>query len=381
MKIVQITNFPPSLIGGLEAVVYHLSKELGKSGHTVKVITSTTDMKEKVIFYDEFSVLYIPSFDFKHRLVIPKNLGTICYFLQDAEIIHLHAPDVSFAFEIGLLSKVKRKPIVTSIFSYFDRLKHPFCPMKLLAMPIEGSVGILAKMSDAIHVKNISDYAKLSRVCNCVTYIPDGVPDTFFRKPKDPYLFNTKFGIKEKKIILYVGRLHHLKGPQVLVRSFKYVVKKEPEVLLIVVGAGDYRIYLEKLSRKLNLEKYILFTGILSEEEKISAYDAAKVVVIPSCSDFVEAFSLVASEAWARGKTVVASNVGALRYRVKAGINGYLVEPDNPIDLAGKILQALDMKIKAVPNDVCSWKDIAEKFEQLYRTVITSRYKHKTLCW
>lgn len=83
--------------------------------------------------------------------------------------------------------------------------------------------------------------------------------------------------------------------------------------MLIIAGPGQsYRKYLENLARKLDLEKCVIFTGILLEEEKISAYDAANVVVIPSCSDFVEALSLVASEAWARGKPVVASNIGAL---------------------------------------------------------------------
>jgi len=376
MKIVQISNFPPSLLGGQEAVVYHLSKELSKIGNNVKVITSTTNAEVKVSFHDNFHTVHIPSFEFKNRVVLPKNLGVIRYFTQDSDIIHVHSPDVSFAFEIGLLSKFQRKPIVTSVLCYFDSFKHPFLPMKILAFPIEGSVGILAKMSDAVHVKNIGDYAKMLKMCNCVTYIPDGIPSAYFETSKNPNLFNNKFGITNEKIVLYVGRLHPLKGPQVLIQSFKYILRKEPKSLLILVGQGDsYRRYLENLVKTLNLERHVIFTGILSEEEKISAYDAADVVVIPSCTDCVEAFSLVASEAWARGKPVVASNIGALRYRVKPGINGYLTKPNHPRDLAKKTLEALDMKVKKISSDVRSWEVVAKNFEQLYEKVVASKAK------
>jgi len=125
------------------------------------------------------------------------------------------------------------------------------------------------------------------------------------------------------------------------------------------------------------LEEYVVLAGISSEEEKISAYDAANVVVIPSCSDMVEAFSLVASEAWSRGKPVVASRVGALRYRVKPGVNGYLAEPNNPRDLAEKILRASGMKVKTIPSDVCMWKDVCQRFEQLYEDVVASSVKNR----
>jgi len=373
MKIAQISTFSPFLLGGQEAVVYNLSKELGKNGHEVTVIASNINTKVKADFTD-FNTVHIPSFRFNNRLIIPRNLDAIRSYIAKAEIVHVHSPDVSFAFELGLLAKTMRKPIVTSVLSYFDSFKHPFLPMKFLAFPIEMSLSVLAKISEAVHVKNIGDYAKLSRLCGDVAYIPDGIPDSFFELPKNPSLFNKKFGIKDETIILYVGRLHPLKGPQILVRSLKYLVNKESKILLVIAGPGmDYRRHLENLSKKLGLEKHVIFTGILSEEEKISAYDAANVVVVPSCNDLVEAFSLVASEAWARGKPVVASDIGALRYRVVPEKNGCLAEPNDPRDLAEKILKALELKVTKIPDDVCSWKVVAKNFEQLYENVIASK--------
>ena len=82
--------------------------------------------------------------------------------------------------------------------------------------------------------------------------------------------------------------------------------------------------------------------------------DLSDLIVIPSLSDIVEAYSLVASEAWARGKWVIASNVGALKYRVKDGVNGYLCRPGDPIDLADKILKSPKNSgvLRPLPDDV-----------------------------
>jgi len=373
MRIVQISNFPPSVLGGMEAVVYNLSKELGAKGHEVDVITSTHDSKIQRVYRDNFRIFYVPSIEVNSRMVLPKNLSVIRRVIEGCEIVHLHSPDVSFALEIGVLSKIQRKPIVTSILAFLDVFSHPFLSARIFAFPIGFSTSFLAKISECVHVKNALDYARLSKISNEVVYIPDGITDCHFKAERDPNLFSEKFGIEGKKVILYVGRLHRLKGPQVLIQSLKFIVEEEPEAVLAIVGPGeDYRKYLEILAEKLDLEDHVTFAGVVTESEKISAYDAAQLVAIPSCGDSVEAFSLVASEAWARGKPVVASNVGALRCRVKPGINGYLAEPNSPNDLAKKILRAFDMRVKEVPSDVCDWKHVAKMFEQLYRRVMSS---------
>lgn len=371
MKIVQVSNFPLSLVGGQEAVVYHLSRELGKLGHELVVLTSTApNGLFEIVPQEEFNVVSVPSWEFKSHLVLPRNLKGITRLIQDADIVHVHSPDVSFALEIGFLSKLKRKPTVTSVLCYFDSFKHPFLPMRILAFPIEVSVGVLAKISDRTHVKNVGDYAKMSRLCRNVAFIPDGIPDHYFQKPKNSHLFKNKFRIDSEKIVLYVGRIHPLKGIDVLIRSAKYIAEREKNFALTIVGPNNaYRQYLESLVKELGLQKRVIFTGLLSEDEKVSAYDAAEVVAIPSCNDIVEAFSLVASEAWARHRPVVGSRIGALKYRIEPNVNGYLAKPNDPKDLADKIIMAFGMNPKSIPADVLSWKPVAKSFEQLYKQI------------
>jgi len=86
--------------------------------------------------------------------------------------------------------------------------------------------------------------------------------------------------------------------------------------------------------------------GFVSGEAKIDAPDASTVPVLPSISNYVEVFSLAITEAWARGKPVVASAVDKIPYRMRYMVNGLLEPPKNSKALADAILQLIrDMKL------------------------------------
>jgi len=89
--------------------------------------------------------------------------------------------------------------------------------------------------------------------------------------------------------------------------------------------------------------------------------------VVPSLYDYVEVFSLVASEAWARRKPVVAFAVGELIYRVKHGVNGLLVKERNPQALAKALQELMSGKYDfKVDEKLYTWKEIALKLIDFY---------------
>jgi glycosyltransferase involved in cell wall biosynthesis len=105
---------------------------------------------------------------------------------------------------------------------------------------------------------------------------------------------------------------------------------------------------------------------------KISAIDASTALVLPSISNYVEAFSLAITEAWARGKPVVASTVGEIPYRVRHMVNGLLVPPRNPKALADAILQLIrDRKLgerlgAEGKESVTTWDKVINELLKLY---------------
>jgi glycosyltransferase involved in cell wall biosynthesis len=139
----------------------------------------------------------------------------------------------------------------------------------------------------------------------------------------------------------------------------------------VIVGPGDQRPYRE-LANRLGVGRNVVLTGFVSEEVKIGALDASTALVLPSISNYVEAFSLAITEAWARGKPVVASAVGEIPYRVRHMVNGLLVPPRNPKALADAILQLirdrrLGEKLGAEGRGrVITWGKVIDELLKLY---------------
>lgn len=132
------------------------------------------------------------------------------------------------------------------------------------------------------------------------------------------------------KVVLFVGRLQRLKGPQVLLRAVAEMVRRgaRPNLQVIVCGgpsgSGMERPdeFLE-LAEDLGIGAIARFLPPRPPEELVSLYRAADVVAVPS---YNESFGLVAMEAQAAGTPVVAARVGGLPIGVRDGETGILVD-------------------------------------------------------
>lgn len=128
--------------------------------------------------------------------------------------------------------------------------------------------------------------------------------------------------------IVYVGRLEVRKGINVLVEAFRSLNQLSSEVTLRIVGTGPLESDLRKLTAKDSLIKIL---GRKTGEDLLEEYHRADIVVIPST---YEAFGLIALEAMAAGKPVVASATGGLKEIIVDGKTGMLVTPGEPSELA-----------------------------------------------
>lgn len=144
--------------------------------------------------------------------------------------------------------------------------------------------------------------------------------------------------IEDTKRILYVGRLSKEKGIEYLVKAIPIILKEIPKAELVVVGAG-FKKNLEGLVKSLDLSENVIFTGLIKGENLGKLYQDAEVVVIPSI--WAENCPIVALEAMAYGKPLIASRLGGLPELVEDGETGYLFEPKNPDDLADKVMRIL----------------------------------------
>lgn len=156
----------------------------------------------------------------------------------------------------------------------------------------------------------------------------------------------------DAEIVLFVGRIQPLKAPDVLIRATAELVRTQPErplrVLILGSPSGPQPQWagtLPDLARELGLTDVpgrpdiVTFARHVPRDELQSWYCASDVVAVPS---YNESFGLVAMEAQACGRAVVATDVGGLRHAVLRGRTGVLVDGHAPGDWASAIGSILD---------------------------------------
>ncbi len=157
--------------------------------------------------------------------------------------------------------------------------------------------------------------------------------------------------------ILGVGRLMPSKGWDVLLRALALCQQTGCNIRLTLIGDGPERNSLESLQHDLALDGWVNFRGAQDHAAVERAIWANRVIVIPSRRD---SFGLVALEAMAAGKPVVATRVGGLP-EVLDGADAALVAPDNPAELAQAISEIL-ARLEREPNYGARNRDIAARF-------------------
>jgi glycosyltransferase involved in cell wall biosynthesis len=132
--------------------------------------------------------------------------------------------------------------------------------------------------------------------------------------------------LSNRQIVLFLGRLHHKKQPDVLIRAFNQCCQSIADLCLVLAGSGEKR-YVEKLRRlveSLGIQDRVLFTGILGGQAVRQAYRAASIFVLPS---WQENFGLSVVEAMASECPVVISDHMDLAPDIVRGKSGLVVTP------------------------------------------------------
>ncbi|MBI4594856.1 MAG: glycosyltransferase, partial [Candidatus Tectomicrobia bacterium] len=186
-------------------------------------------------------------------------------------------------------------------------------------------------------------------------------------------IFRGKYNLDGKKIVLFLGRIHSVKGLDFLVEGFHELTKTRTDVLLVIVGQDDgYKATLDKLISSLKLGDKVLYTGFLGGQDKLSALVDADVVAQTSVYE---------QGAWAPiegalcGTPIVVTGHTGAGEDVKRMDAGYLVEYGNKkqlADILANILRSPDEgrnKAKRAADYVranLSMNKNIENYEQLY---------------
>ncbi len=171
--------------------------------------------------------------------------------------------------------------------------------------------------------------------------------------------------------ILGVGRMVKKKGFDVLLRAVEKM-RDSPPIRLNLLGDGEERPQLESLARELGIDKFVTWHGAASVAEVRDAMATCRVVVIPSR---LEPFGIVALEAMAAGKPIIASRTGGLP-EILENADALLIEPDDADALADALTSLLS-RLKREPHYGSRNRTLVRRFSvrqmtESYRRTLTS---------
>ncbi len=198
--------------------------------------------------------------------------------------------------------------------------------------------------------------------------IPGGVDLARFPKTMDISGIDKKHNLKDKKLVLFSGKLTKYKGVKYLIQAAKNI-----DAVIGITGDGPERKNLEKMVKDMNLTN-VKFFGYINGQELIHLYYRADVCVVPSVWD--EPLGLVVLEAMAASTPVVVTRKGGIPLMVKDGHNGLFVRPRNPNEIAEKVnflLNNDELRIKMgnrarkTVEEKFTWERIAGKYERMYQ--------------
>ena len=179
-----------------------------------------------------------------------------------------------------------------------------------------------------------------------------------------------------QKIITCIARLVPQKGHKFLLEAYRHVEEMRRDVVLMVVGGGPLREYLESYSEALGL-KNVKFLGERSDIPKLLSI--TDVLVLPSLK---EGFSNVVLESMAASVPVVITDVGGGKEAVDSGVNGFIVEPRDPISMGKIIWKLLERPKTAIYVAIAGRKRVEESFsidkmaqltKQLYYSLLRAK--------
>jgi glycosyltransferase involved in cell wall biosynthesis len=145
--------------------------------------------------------------------------------------------------------------------------------------------------------------------------------------PGDDKFFKRYPELSNRLIILFLGRLHYKKQPDVVIRAFHQLCHEMNDVHLVVAGTGEmsYVENLHALAKNLGIQERVLFTGMLEGDAVKEAYRAASIFVLPS---WQENFGLSVVEAMAAECAVVISDHMDLAPDIERVNAGLVVVPN-----------------------------------------------------
>lgn len=395
MRIGIFTDTYPPYINGVSTSIKMLEKALKEKGHQVYIVT-VNNKNMKYIYENDGKTIRIPGipigiYDYRLTGIYPiRVINKIKRWNLD--VIHSHTE-----FGIGTFARIIAKqfgiPLVhtyhTMYEDYVHYITHGYFDKSSKKLVEYFTKFYCDKTTSELIVPSKKTYNLFKEKYKCdknIYIVPTGMDVENFdvsklKQSKIEELKN-KYKLNNSFVVLYVGRLAEEKNIEFIINNQHALLKKYPNLKLLIVGNGPDMEKYQKLCKKNKILESTIFTGAIPRDEMPYYYALGNVFVTASTT---ETQGLTVIEAMAASLPVVAINDESFTNTVVDGLNGYLfTKKSEYIKKVGNLIENKDiydkMKIQAkITSNEHSLKYYAEKILDVYKSAISKKRKKTIL--
>lgn len=342
MNVLFVSRKYPPMVGGMEALSYHLTTGFPEP----RTIISLGRSQKHLVWFLPYALLRVALTAFRY------------------DVVHLGDPLLAV---VGIVPRfIFRRPVVVTVhgldLTYASRLYQWYLRHFLRA-------------SSYVAISEATRAIAAARGLSPLTVVPVGVPEKLFRLERNPIADRQLSEIRRGRVVLLtVGRLVKRKGVAWFVRN---VLPHLEDVLYVVVGEGEDREDIERAIFETNASSRVLLLGSIPEQRLFDLFRSSDVFVMPNIAvdGDVEGFGIVAIEAAASGLPLVASDLQGIKDAVSNGENGILVPPEDAAAFASAASRLIsDSQARAklgeqardVTRRLYGWPSIVARYETLF---------------
>ena len=341
-KTLVITNDFPPRPGGIQTFIYGLVQ--GFDPDDVVVLTSKHTAWQEFDKQEKYPI-------FRHNTQMPLPTKAVGYqaitiikeFNCDRVLFGASAP-------LGLLAnRLKNHGIKKTVaITHGHEVGWAFTPgLKQTFQKIVKDVDKLTyltkftfeQISEAISSDQLEKFEQLTPGIDINMFNPENKTNGQSQKIRE------RFRLGNKPVVVCVSRLMARKGQDTLIEVWPEVLKKVPDAHLLIVGGGSLKQSLHKKTFDNNVHTSVTITGAVDWKELPGFYAAGDVFAMPvrtrNLGFDVEGLGIVYLEASATGIPVIAGNSGGAPEAVFDGVTGFVLNPNNQMILAEKIIELL----------------------------------------
>lgn len=348
MKILLALTYYRPHFSGLTIYAEREARALVERGHQVTILTSRFD--KSLPSHETRDGVEIVRLDVFMRIskgvIMPGILPSAWKLVQDADVVHLHVPQLDAA-PIALIARLFKKPL---LLTYHCDLHLPAGLVHTLANLGSNLANHLTASLANIIVTNTQDYAEHSKFLQSYlhklrpVFPPIAVDPVTEQSLSD---FKLKYHIEpDQRLIGMAARLATEKGVEHLAEALPLILEKHPNARVLFVGPYQNVLGEEQYAKKLSplidaLDKHWTFLGVVSPLEMAAFFQLSEVTVLPSLNS-TESYGLVQVESLMCGTPVIASDLPGVRVPVQTTGAGLIIPPGCTAELAQAIIRLLD---------------------------------------